>query len=204
MLPIVLGGGHETAWGHFQGLIAHQPKQHIGVVNIDSHFDMRPLLEGGLGSSGTSFTQIAAERQANQMPFDYLCIGIQPLGNTEALFDKAKELHVEIIQADIMLQQGVASAITAIDRQLQRCKGIYVSLDLDVFNAAYAPGVSAPQPLGLPHWLVTPLLQHLAHSGKVIGFDVVELSPAYDLDGRTSGLASAMMATFISEKAKTY
>ena len=53
---IVIGGGHETAWGHFQGL-AH-PNKDIAILNFDAHFDLRPLINGQLGSSGTPFRQI--------------------------------------------------------------------------------------------------------------------------------------------------
>jgi formiminoglutamase len=59
IIPIVLGGGHELAWGHYQGIARAYPDKHLGIINFDAHFDMRPLLPEQHGSSGTSFLQIA-------------------------------------------------------------------------------------------------------------------------------------------------
>ena len=59
-LPIILGGGHETAWGHFQGISRFLPKsKKIALINIDAHLDLRPLNKNKQGSSGTPFLQIA-------------------------------------------------------------------------------------------------------------------------------------------------
>lgn len=199
--PIVIGGGHESAWGHYKGHISFKAERRIGILNLDSHYDLRPLLENGKGSSGTSFTQMAEERKQRGLPFDYLCIGIQPLGNTKALVGKARELGVETLVAEDLHLRGLAPAIEAIDRLLDRNESVYVSLCLDVFAAAFAPGVSAPQPLGLTPWHVAPLLTHLAKSRKVIGFEIAELSPSNDFDGSTAGLAASMLATFIGTEA---
>jgi len=46
----------------------------------------------------------------------------------------------------------------------------------------YAPGVSAPQPLGVLPWQILPLVRQLAASGKVVSYDIAELSPKYDID----------------------
>ena len=89
IFPIVLGGGHETAWGHFQGIEAAFPESDCAIINFDAHFDLRPLSDDNKGSSGTPFSQIAASRQAQGLPFDYTCFGIQQTGNTASLFEKA-------------------------------------------------------------------------------------------------------------------
>lgn len=83
--PIVLGGGHETAWGHYQGIAAAYPQINLGIINFDAHFDLRPLLKNDQGSSGTPFFQIANARKKNHLPFDYFVIGIQEAANTKSL-----------------------------------------------------------------------------------------------------------------------
>ncbi len=90
--PIVIGGGHETAYGHYLGVAKSYPHADTAIINFDAHFDLRPLLDGGKGSSGTPFTQIAQHRTERRMNFNYYCIGIQQFGNTPLLFRKAKEL----------------------------------------------------------------------------------------------------------------
>lgn len=197
MRPILIGGGHEIAWGHFQGIERANPGKEIAIINFDAHFDLRPLFEGR-GNSGTSFLQIAHSRQKHNLKFDYTCIGIQPMGNTQALFEKAKSLNVAHVTADDIHLGGIEPAIELIDEIITRSDQIYVSICLDVFGAAYAPGVSAPQPLGLSPWQVIPLLRHIASKGKTVSLDIAELSPKYDRDGMTSQLAAALAANFIS------
>src|SRR6185437_6072062 len=75
--PIILGGGHEVAWGHYQGIAKVYPHKNLGIINFDAHFDMRSKLEDNKGSSGTPFLQIAEAHQATKRRFDYNCVGIQ-------------------------------------------------------------------------------------------------------------------------------
>lgn len=195
--PIVLGGGHETAWGHFQGIADAHPDDDLGIINFDAHFDMRPLLPGNKGSSGTPFLQIAQAQEAAQKRFDYNCVGIQHAGNIRQLFETAKNYDTKIIWADELHQGQLQKCVDFIDRIIDENKVVYLSLCLDVFAAAYAPGVSAVQPLGLMPWHVIPLVRQLAASGKVISYDIVELSPRYDIDQCTAKLAANLIYEII-------
>lgn len=191
--PIVIGGGHELAWGHYQGIAQVYPKKHLGIVNFDSSFDMRPLLPGEKGSSGTVFLQIAKEHQAAKRRFDYNCVGIQHAGNVRQIFETAKTFNTKVILADELHQGQLEKTIDFIDRVADENDLVYVSLCLDVFAAAYSPGVSTIQPLGLTPWHIIPLLRQLASSGKVVSYDLVELSPRYDIDHRTAKLAANLI-----------
>lgn len=195
--PILLGGGHEMAWGHYQGIATTFPQKTLGIVNFDSHFDMRPLLEGSKGTSGTPFLQIAKSRESAKLKFDYNCVGIQHLGNVRQLFDTARAHETHIIYADELHQGLQEKCIDFIDRVIDQNELIYVTLCLDVFSAAFAPGVSASQALGLAPWNIIPMLKLLAASGKVVSFDIAELSPRYDVDQRTAKLAAALIFEFI-------
>ncbi len=196
--PIVLGGGHELAYGHYQGIektCLTKKINTLGIVNFDAHFDMRPLLPHHQGSSGTPFLQIAEAHQATGRPLDYNCIGIQPTGNIPTLFETAKQYHTHFLLAETLHHDEKKVSVSFIERILRDNQQIYVSLCLDVFAAAFAPGVSAPQSFGLTPWQVLPLLRQLATSGKIISYDIAELLPHYDIDQRTAKLA----AHFIDE-----
>lgn len=186
--PIILGGGHELAWGNYHGIVAQYPQKKLAIVNFDAHFDMRPTKEGQ-GTSGTPFLQIAELAKAD---FHYYCIGIQPTSNTQALFNTAAAHHTTVRLAAEVSQNETLNLIQKIiaDNDL-----IYVSLCLDVFAAPFAPGVSAPQALGVLPWQIIPLVRQLAASGKVVSYDIAELSPPFDIDARTAKLA----ANFIYE-----
>jgi formiminoglutamase len=192
---IVLGGGHEMAWGHFQGLA----EQGCDVVNFDAHFDLRPLLENTKGSSGTSFRQIHEYSYKKNIPCRYACLGVQPFGNTNTLFDYAKTLPTYYAMAEKMVYQPV-QVHESLATWLSSAKRIYLTLCLDVFAAAYAPGVSAPQAMGLTPPVLLPFFRQVLESGKVIGFDIAELNPAYDRDNQTAALG----AYFIGEVLKSY
>lgn len=196
VIPVVIGGGHELSWGQFQGLALANPEASYSIVNFDAHYDLRPLLEGGRGSSGTSFRQIADYCRRNNLEFDYTCIGVQRISNTTQLFEEARSLKVNSIFADqVMIKpQEIYDAITEI---ISKDKPIYLSLCLDVFAAPFAPGVSAPQPLGLYPWQVVPIINHLIKSGKVATIGVAELAPPYDQDNRTARLAAQIIGSAI-------
>lgn len=191
--PIVLGGGHETAFGHYLGLIPHLP---VGVINFDAHFDLRKHAEN-LSTSGTPFYQIAQLCQKNNYNFDYCCVGIQRAANTQSLFQMAEELAVNYIFADDIHALPIDNFFADIDDFIQHQSRIYLSLCMDVFASAFAPGVSAPQPIGLWPTQVLTLFKRIVKSGKVFTFDIVELCPPYDRDHMTAQLSAMFVFEYL-------
>lgn len=195
--PIIMGGGHEIAWASYLGIAEAYPKSSLAIVNFDAHYDLRPLENEGKGTSGTSFTQIHTHRKEHNLPFHYLCVGAQRYGNTKALFQKAKELNVSTIFAEEILNMGAEPIEKALDEVIEHHDHIYATICLDVFNASCAPGVSAPQPLGIMPWHLLAPLRKLARSGKVVCLDIAELSPPHDLNGMTAALAATLLCEYI-------
>lgn len=196
VFPIVLGGGHETAWGHYQGL--YQSLNHaVPILNFDAHFDLRELSKDNYGTSGTPFSQIATLCHHQKQRFDYSCIGIQPYGNTKTLFARAKALKVPYLLAEDIHRQGEKVVLEFVNKLLARVNELYLTICLDVLSVAYAPGVSATQPLGLEPWHILESLRRLAESGKLISLDIVEYAPNYDIDERTAKLAAMFVSDFL-------
>lgn len=195
LTPIVIGGGHETAWGHYQGIAKHYPNTDIAILNFDAHFDLRPLIGGHLGSSGTPFRQINNLLTSQQQAFNYYCAGIQPFSNTQNLFNYAQANQVHYLLAETI--HAHPYDLSFINDIIQSHQSIYVSICMDVFSAALAPGVSAPQPLGITATYVIEALRLLKNSGKVISLDIVELAPEYDINSQTAKLAAALLMTFL-------
>lgn len=189
--PIIFGGGHETALGNYLALVDNF--EEIGIVNIDAHYDLRVPVEGS--TSGTPFFEMAHFCQENGREFNYFCMGIQPTGNTEALFQRAKELNVETVLADA-IHADLFEAIHRLEKFIEKHSVIYLSLDLDVLDSAFAPGVSAPCANGLTPFQVKTIIQKLIQSKKVKLFDVVELNPDFDQDNRTAKLAAQFLQEF--------
>lgn len=190
------GGGHEIAWAHFQGLASHYPR--LGIINFDAHFDLRPYGSGLTATSGTPFSQIAQFYEAHNQDFHYCCLGIQAHGNTPGLFEKARTLKVSYLTAEQINTSTMARQKRFLDAFVKQHEHIYLSLCMDVFASCFAPGVSAPQPLGLFPWQVLPLLKYLVQSGKVVGLDIAELSPPLDEGEKTANLAAMLVAELLS------
>jgi formiminoglutamase len=192
--PIVIGGGHELSWGHYQGIAAsNPPSQRLGIISFDAHFNLHALEPSHRASSTTAFYQIAKSHEEHNRHFDYNCIGIQHAGNIRKMFDKAKTFRTKILYAEDLHQGQREKSFDFIDRIIDENEIIYISLSLDVFSPAYAPGVSTIQPLGLTPWHIIPLIRQAAASGKVISYDISEHVPRYDIDHRTAKLAATLI-----------
>lgn len=163
---------------------------------MDAHFDLYPLNQSH-GSAATAFHQIAEAHKISKRHFDYNCIGIQHAGNVRQQFDMAKSLNTKVILADELHQGQQEKCVDFVDRVIDENDIIYVSLSLDVFAPAYAPGVSNPQPLGLAPWHLIPLLRQVAASGKMVSYDIAEHVPLHDIDHRTAKLAAALIYEII-------
>ncbi len=192
---IALGGGHEIAWAHYPGLAPHYSK--LGIINFDAHFDLRPHKKGDLGTSGTPFSQIAEYCKEHQQSFDYCCIGIQKFGNTPTLFQRANELNVRYLFAQELFEKNQAWQFAFLDDFMLNLDHIYLTLCLDVFAECFAPGVSAPQAMGLTPWQIMPLLKYIIQSGKVVSLDIAELSPPLDEEQKTARLAALIIAELL-------
>lgn len=196
-LPVLLGGGHEITYGHAQGIYKHlqQRKRHekLGLVNIDAHFDLRiPGQEGS--TSGTGFWQLAQDCKLEGVPFHYLALGIQTNSNTQQLFRIAGDLDVQYVDADAFHLQDRVLLQAAISQFLRDVDAVYLTVDLDVFSAAFAPGVSAVAYNGIrPDGLFLECYRSILQSGKLAGIDIAELNPSLDIDNHTARLGASLL-----------
>ncbi len=196
LFPIVLGGGHDLTFGHWLGVRSVLPPEtRLGVVSFDAHFDVRSAAAGA--HSGSSFWQIAKECERRADDLHYLCLGVQRSANTLALFRTARDLGVWHVLARDVLDGPLEDVAAVIDRFLRDVDRVVVTLDMDVFSSAFAPGVSSPQPLGLDPETVLRLFKHLLASGKVKSFDVAEVSPRFDHDDNTAKVAAIFIYALV-------
>ena len=208
VFPIVLGGGHEVAFGSWNGLAQHlsatpgdnTPAPQIGVVNIDAHLDLR-LAERP--SSGTPFRQIAESCKTRNWPFHYCCLGASDFANTQALFERARELSVKIVRDQDMPPTRLAETLGILDTFLADVDHVYLTLCLDALPASVAPGVSAPASCGVELSVVEAIIDRIAASLKLRLADVAELNPEFDIDHRTARVGARLVGR-IAEGFSTY
>ncbi|MGB3543320.1 formimidoylglutamase, partial [Rubrivirga sp.] len=176
VVPIVLGGGHETAYGHFLGYVAvNRP---VKALNWDAHADVRALGDE-LGHSGSPFRQMLDHPSG-------LCRGYTVAG---LLPWRVASSHVEAVcqSGDVIWARDLTS--DRAEALISDLEGdTLASFDLDAVDAA--PGVSAPGVGGLPVSVWLRAAEACGRSPRVRSVDVVELSPAFDPTGRTAVLAA--------------
>lgn len=199
---ITLGGGHEVAWASFQGLAKHfkatQPdsKPKIGIINFDAHFDLRAFeshLADVKPSSGTPFNQIQQYCAENDWLFHYACLGVSRASNTAALFKRADELGVWYVEDHELSHINHIYHLTQLQHFIDNCDYIYLTIDLDVFPAATAPGVSAPAARGVSYDSLALFLERILHyNSKLLIADIAEYNPTYDVDSQTARLAARL------------
>lgn len=199
--PIVLGGGHEVAWGSFLGLEKRwQPDESLLVINFDAHFDLRAT---DPGNSGTCFFQMERHCRAVGRTMQYAAVGISRFANTRGLFDRAAQLQVtSVLDEELQTESQLATVKTRLAGLLASHDRVYLTICLDVLPAAVAPGVSAPAGLGVPLAMVEPLVDLIANSGKLLLADIAELNPTFDRDHQTARVAARLVAR-VATKWKT-
>ncbi|ENC6433777.1 TPA: formimidoylglutamase [Aeromonas veronii] len=190
--PLVLGGGHEVAFGSWSGLNNHLGGNgKVGIINLDAHFDLRMKQE--LASSGTPFFQIAEQCIAQGTPFHYACLGVAETANTQALFARADELGVWYVKDEAMSERALPTLLSGLDAFIADCDHLYLTIDLDVLPGSVMPGVSAPAARGVELAVIEPLIAYIRASGKLRLADLAEYNPTLDQDNRSARVAARLV-----------
>ena len=187
MKTIVLGGGHETAYGHGLGIYQAHPDAVVGIINFDAHLDIRKTQQS---SSGTPFKQLADVCEETQRPFKYMCVGANLASNTMALLHVAEQLGVEIIWDTDCQQANFDNVVTQVKNFIDSVDIIYLTVDLDALPANTMEAVSAPATLGVQFHFLLALAEEIKRSNKVCAADFVEYNPSLDAQNLCAKVAA--------------
>ncbi len=169
---LLLGGDHSVTAPIVRGL--HAVHGHFSILHIDAHPDLYENFENNPHSHASPFARIMEEGLVQRL----VQVGIRTL-NAHQL-QQAKRFGVEIIQ----MKHWNDNHVFSFDGP------VYLSLDMDAIDPAFAPGVSHHEPGGFTSRQVIHLLQRL--KGQVIGADLVEFNPQRDPSGITAMLAAKL------------
>ena len=173
-----IGGDHSTTAMMVMGMKQANPEKKIGILHFDTHFDLRNIEENG-PTNGTPMRQLI---ESHTIQGKHLhTIGLHGFHNVRDLRDFAKEKGVQYYSLNFARKQGVEQTVrTSLETLAEEVDFIYVSVDMDVLDMAYAPGVPAATPGGmLPGELLSAVLLAGTHP-KVSAFDIVCLDPLRD------------------------
>jgi formiminoglutamase len=175
---VVLGGGHETSYGHFQGYA--RAGRAVEILNWDAHADVRELKDGQ-AHSGSPFRQ--AIEDPSGMCRRYTVAGLQPQSVARAHLEYVRQ-HGRAVWREEVTREAIAELYLGLTAPA------LVSFDLDAVSDAEAPGVSAPTSAGLTSDLWLAAAAAAGRCPAVTSADVVELNPAVDQDSQTVRLAA--------------
>lgn len=190
---ISLGGDHSVSLPLLQ---AHAKKfGPLAVVHFDAHPDTwQSEFRDQPYSHGTSFRRAIEEGLIDTSA--YLQIGLR--GPTSSAHDRADalELGATILDIGQVFDMGIPAVIESIHSRVGE-RSLYVSLDIDCVDPAFAPGTGTPEVGGLSSYQALQLVRGL-QGLNLAGFDLVEVSPPYDPSGITAILASNLVFEFLS------
>jgi agmatinase len=163
-LLVLLGGEHTITVGAVKGLSKHLD---LSVLQIDAHADLRDSYQG------SSYSHACVMRRVREMCSRTVQVGIRSISSEEMEFVRDGGIGDQIF-----LMRDIVGDDRWVEDVIQRLgQNVYITIDLDGFDPAIMPAVGTPEPGGLGWRETLNLLRKIAESKRVIGFDVVELSP---------------------------
>ena len=163
--------------------------QSVDVVHFDAHPDYSDTVDGSRYSHGSQL------RRLSELGFidNITMIGIRR--STKQAWQDARNDGVSIVTSGQLTREGAAAAI---DRAVKPSRFLYVSVDTDVLDHSLMPGTTLPEPAGIPYQLLRDSLIEVCKKGKIVGLDLVELSPPHDFGGVSAQISSWLLVHFLS------
>jgi guanidinobutyrase len=185
--PLTLGGDHTIALPILRALAKkHGP---IGVVHVDAHADINDTMFGEKFAHGTPFRRAIEEGLIN--PKRMVQIGLRGTGYTAEDFDWPRSQGVRVVAAEDCWYKSLAPLMAEI-RASFGAGPVYISFDIDGLDPSCAPGTGTPEIGGLTTIQGMEIIRG-CRGLDVVGGDLVEVAPPYDLSGNTSLLAANLL-----------
>ncbi|PTM59007.1 agmatinase family protein [Desmospora activa] len=194
--PLLLGGDHSITAMALKGWKEAHPTQRVGILQLDTHFDLRPLDDNG-PSNGTPIRNLIENGTIHG--HDVVNIGLHGFFNARSLREYADQVGLTWITLKQARQQGVAASVQQeLDALAQQVDTIHFTLDMDVLDIAYAPGVPAATPGGMRTDELFDACLIAGRHPAVSSMDLVCLDPHRDLAGATVKAGVHAMLSFLT------
>jgi formiminoglutamase len=189
---VVLGGDNAITRPALRGM--YGDLKQCGLLTLDAHLDLRTL-EGGL-RNGNPVRALLADGLPGE---NILQIGIQSFANSPAYFQVAKDAGIDVFPVEQVTEEGIEVILERALHQLARkVEVIYVDLDLDVMDRAFAPATAGARPGGLTPLDIRRAAYLCGRHPKVRVMDLVEIDPTRDCNDVTAMAAAACLLSFAS------
>lgn len=160
--PLIIGGEHSISWGVINAFKERYKNfKDFSVLQLDAHTDLRDEFED------SKYSHAAVIRRVKDLGLNVTAVGIRSMSKEEADYIKGKKIKNIFLAPALPIDKIVNSL----------AKNVYLTFDLDVFDPSFMPSVGTPEPGGLGWYEVLSLIKKVAQKRKIVGADVVELSP---------------------------
>ena len=183
---IILGGEHSLTYGSYMSY----PKD-TGYVVFDAHYDLRDEYAGTKLSHAAYLRRIIEERGSENI----IHVGARAYVKEELEFLTEHDMKT-ISDSEIRMGDGPK----LLQKMTEKFENLYVSIDLDVLDAAFAAGVGNPEAIGITSRELYDMVVSLKNT-RIAAADIVELNPTFD-NGSTASLAARLMSIIISMNIK--
>lgn len=191
-IPIALGGDHSVTLGELRAIAKkHGP---VSLVHFDSHADINDEVFGEKYNHGTPFRRAIEEGLID--PHRSIQIGMRGSIYDAGEFKLAAELGLTLIPTHEVREMGIPAVIEKIKEVVGDNKA-FLTFDIDFVDPAYAPATGTPEVGGYTSYEAISFIRGVADL-NFVGFDIVEVAPAYDHAEVTSLLAANLVFEFIS------
>lgn len=199
LFPIIAGGDHSITCPSIKAF-KHKIGGHVGIIQLDSHMDVRSLAHGG----PTNGTPIRGLIESGTIDGQHIAqIGIHSFANSKPYREYALSHGITQFTARDVYLEGIESLVNkAIQVASNGTDAIYVTVDMDVLDQAYAPGVPAMVPAGMTSWQLYEAVFLLGKHPMVQGFDIVCVDPLQDPRRATVRMALYVILNFLTGYSK--
>jgi agmatinase len=195
-VPIVIGGDHSIAYPDIKAVAETLPSGSLAIVQFDSHADTATDVWGVKYSHGSPFRHLVDEKV---IPGERLVqIGLRGYWPYPKEFEWARTKGVRWHRMEEVIERGIDAVIEDALEAISAADHLFLSVDIDVLDPAFAPGTGTPEPGGMSTRELLRAVRHLTSARGLAGMDVVEVSPPYDHSGITALAAQRIILEALS------
>lgn len=212
LLPVVLGGDHSISLGSVPPVADHYRRvdgRGVGLIWVDAHTDMNTPRTSPTGNvHGMALAALVGHGPEELVGLSEAVPAVDPpkvsiLGARSVDREEratVRESGARVFTMSEIDERGMNACVNeALERACDGTAGVHLSFDLDSIDPKAAPGVGTPVPGGLTYREAHLVCEKVAHSGRLVGMDMVELNPVLDVRNETAGLAVELIASALGK-----
>lgn len=179
IVPFVIGGDHSVTWPAATAVADVYGYGNVGMIHFDAHADTADECDGNLASHGTPMRRLI---DSGAIPGrNFVQVGLRSYWPPEDVWDWMAAQGMRWHLMDEIWDRGFKAVMAdAVAEAMEGSEYLYISIDIDSLDPAYAPGTGTPEPGGLVAADLMRMVRELAYRHPVVAMDVVEVAPPYD------------------------